>query len=90
MSSRVNIMEIENFLFTAKVENLFTAKSSMWRQDDNNDIEDCRKQSWIFLVWLLKIIFLCFNLDKEIRFPQVGQRTFWMNIQFTISINLMC
>ena len=37
MSSRVNIMEIENFLFTAKVENLFTAKSSMWRQDDNND-----------------------------------------------------
>ena len=37
MSSRVNIMEIENFLFTAKVENLLTAKSSMWRQDDNND-----------------------------------------------------
>ena len=37
MSSRVNIMEIENFLFTAKVENLLTVKSSMRRQDDNND-----------------------------------------------------
>ena len=38
MSWRVNIMEIENFLFTAKVENLFTVKSSMSKQDDNNEL----------------------------------------------------
>ena len=101
MSSRVNIMEIENFLFTAKVEDLLLVNSSMWRQDDNNDKRRCQQSfnlqksyfyfnspSWtmdILNALFLESISLIVLISVHLKHLKKNRITSLMLLHFTIS-----